>query len=77
MLGETGRGEKLMASLIPATYYGNTAEECRHLIVSYLEFSQFGKLIEDHPNGYDPLAPFEAWWNEYISDEDSFLEDKN
>lgn len=59
---------------IPATYYGITSEECRHLIISYLEFSQFGKLIEEHPNGYDALAPFEAWWNEYISEEDSFLE---
>lgn len=62
--------------LITATYYGNTPEQCRHIISSYLHYSQFGKLIEEHPNGYETFAPFEAWWNEYISDEDSFLEEK-
>jgi len=66
-----------MSSLIPATYYGNTAEECRHIIASYLHYTQFGKVIEEHPNKYESLAPFEGWWNEYISDEEpDFLEEQ-
>ena len=74
-----------MATLIKATYYGNTAEECRHIIASYLHYTQFGKLIEEHPqrltlgkhlHKYKSLAPFEGWWNEYISDEEShFIEE--
>jgi hypothetical protein len=61
--------------LIKATYYGNTPETCRQIISSYLHYSQFGKLIEEHPNGYQALEPFEGWWNEYISDgEDEFVE---
>jgi hypothetical protein len=64
-----------MDKIIKATYYGNTPETCRHIIRSYLEYSQFGKLIEEHPNNYQALEPFEGWWNEYISDgEDEFVE---
>ena len=60
--------------LINATYYGNTPETCRHIIRSYLEYSGFGALIEEHPNNYQALEPFEGWWNEYISDgEDDFV----
>ena len=54
--------------LIKATYQGNTPEVCRHIIISYLHYSQFGKLIEEHPNGYEALGCFEDWWNDYISD---------
>jgi hypothetical protein len=65
-----------MDKIIKATYYGNTPETCRHIIRSYLEYSQFGKLIEEHPNNYQALEPFEGWWNEYISDgEDEFVEE--
>jgi len=68
--------------LIEATYHGSTADDCAHIIESYLAFSGFWKLIAEHPTAecnstdrdlargaYDPLAPFEEWWNEYISDE--------
>jgi hypothetical protein len=71
-------GERPMDKIIKATYYGNTPETCRHIIRSYLEYSQFGKLIEEHPNNYQALEPFEGWWNEYISDgEDEFVEEDN
>jgi hypothetical protein len=64
--------------LIKATYYGNTPETCRQIIRSYLEYSQFGKLIEEHPNNYKALEPFKGWWNDYISDgEDEFVEQAN
>ena len=60
--------------LIKATYYGNTPETCRHIIQSYLDYTGFGTLIEEHPNDYEALEPFEGWWNEYISDgEDEFV----
>jgi hypothetical protein len=63
--------------LIKATYYGNTPEDCRHIIQSYLEHSGFGALIEEHPSNYKALEPFEGWWNEYISDgEDEFVEEQ-
>ena len=63
-------------NLIKGTYYGNTAEDCRHIIQSYLGHSGFGALIEEHPNNYEALGCFEDWWNEYISDgEDAFIEE--
>ncbi len=66
-----------MATLIKATYYGNTAQDCRHIIASYLHYTQFGKIIEEHPHKYKSFAPFEGWWNEYISDEEShFIEEE-
>jgi hypothetical protein len=69
------KAEQEEDGLIKATYYGNTPETCRQIISSYLHYSQFGKLIEEHPNGYQALEPFEGWWNEYISDgEDEFVE---
>jgi len=55
--------------LIPATYLGCTPEECEHIIVSYLEYTNYEELIWDA--GYkDFLEPFLYWWNEYISDEE-------
>ena len=72
------KAEQEEDGLIKATYYGNTPENCRHIIRSYLEYSQFGKLIEEHPNNYKALEPFEGWWNDYISDgEDEFVEQDN
>ena len=69
------KAEQEEDGLIKATYYGNTPETCRQIISSYLHYSQFGNLIEEHPNGYQALEPFEGWWNEYISDgEDEFVE---
>jgi hypothetical protein len=54
--------------LIPATYLGCTPEECEHIIVSYLEYTNYQELIWDA--GYKNfLEPFPDWWNEYISDE--------
>jgi hypothetical protein len=73
-----GYGVKPMKkqNLIKGTYYGNTAEDCRHIIQSYLGHSGFGALIEEHPNNYEALGCFEDWWNEYISDgEDAFIEE--
>jgi hypothetical protein len=71
---------------IKAKYCGNSADTCMHIISSYLDFSGFGELIEEHPtaecnscdkdlslltNGkYEALGCFEDWWNEYISDEE-------
>jgi hypothetical protein len=71
---------------IKAKYFGNSADTCMHIISSYLDFSGFGELIEEHPtaecnscdknlslltNGkYEALGCFEDWWNEYISDEE-------
>ena len=78
-------------SLIKARYYGNKPETCFQIIESYLTFSGFGNLIAEHPTAecnstnqdlskgkYDPMGPFEHWWNEYISDETgSFVEENN
>tara|TARA_B100000700_G_C14724657_1_gene705427 strand:+ start:473 stop:736 length:264 start_codon:yes stop_codon:yes gene_type:complete len=74
---------------IKAKYYGITADECRHILESYLDFSGFGNLIEEHPTArcnslnrdlamgkYDRFSAFQDWWNEYISDEDeAFVEE--
>ena len=75
---------------IKAKYYGVTAYDCRHIIESYLDFSGFGNLIEEHPTAkcnlvnrdlamgkYDRFCVFQDWWNEYISDEeDTFIEEE-
>ena len=35
-----------MSLLIPATYYGNTAEDCRHIIASYLTTHNLENLLK-------------------------------
>ena len=71
---------------IKATYLGNNADTCMQIISSYLDFSGFGDLIEEHPTAecnecakdlsllpsgkYEALGCFADWWNEYIADEE-------
>ena len=70
---------------IKAKYYGITADECQHIIESYLEFTGFKDLIEQHPTAecnskeqpqaaiekkYNLFGVFKFWWNDYISDEE-------
>ena len=67
--------------IIKATYGGNTPRECAHIIESYLDFTRFNELIEERCNletgrQYQSLEPFKDWWNDYISDEESFVEDQ-
>ena len=64
--------------LLKATYYGNTPSVCHRIIDSYLNFSCFGELIEEHPDGkYEAMGCFKDWWNEYISDEDGWFVEEN
>ena len=75
---------------IKAKYYGLTPDECHQIIESYLDFSGFGNLIEEHPTAecnsteqpqsviekkYNPFGVFKYWWNENISDEEEFVEE--
>ena len=67
--------------IIKATYHGNTPSECSHIIISYLEYTRFNELIEERCDletgrQYDSLEPFKDWWNEYISDEEDFVEEE-
>ena len=67
--------------IIKATYHGNTPSECSHIIQSYLEFTRFNELIEERCNletgrQYQSLEPFKDWWNDYISDEEDFVEEE-
>jgi len=66
--------------IMKATYNGNTPSDCAHIIQSYLEFTRFDELIEERCNRetgrqYQSLEPFKDWWNDYISDEDWFVEE--
>ena len=67
--------------IIKATYGGNTPRECAHIIESYLDFTRFNELIEERCNletgrQYQSLEPFKDWWNDYISDEEDFVEEE-
>ena len=34
---------------IKAKYHGLSYDECHHIIMSYLDFTGYGDLIEEHP----------------------------
>jgi hypothetical protein len=86
ILGKALHNAKDRNGCIKAKYYGNSADTCMQIISSYLYFSGFDELIEEHPtaecnscekdisllpNGkYEALGCFTQWWNEYISDEE-------
>ena len=61
-----------MKKLNKAKYCGLRPEECASIIISYLTYSGYDDLIWKKQKDY--LAPFEGWWNEYISDEDTYKE---
>ena len=77
---------------IKAKYHGLSYDECHHIIMSYLDFTGYGDLIEEHPTAecnsteqpqsridekYDRSEPFIDWWNDYISDEEGDFVEEN
>ena len=50
-----------------ATYYGCTPDEIAHIIESYLDYS--GITRDSEERGFDALAMFVPWWDEWVSDE--------
>ena len=50
-----------------ATYYGCSPDEVAHIIESYLDYS--GITRDSEQRGFDALAMFSSWWDEWISDE--------
>ena len=53
-----------------AKYYGLSAKDTMHIIESYLTYSNYAECIWKVTDNY--FAPFEGWWNEYISDEKQY-----
>ena len=56
--------------LIKAKYKGLSSEECKGIIISFMNYSAYDRLIWKKIDDY--LAPFNGWWNEYIADEEDF-----
>ena len=56
---------------IKAKYHGKDSDFYFQIIKSYLNFIQLGEpdLVDES------LEPFDEWWNEYISDEENFVEE--